>query len=493
MPKLCSNDHDLAQFCTLSAFFPGTNARPTESQKLRADAASGYACARTERFRVYRLMAVFYGKFMSAPFEQDGNALRIRYGMRGTGCLYAGIGLIGGLLVLGAGLYLLASVGEEDTAPGDLLMGAFVLLFGLVFLLGSFSGRSFSFRSELLVEPDRQELRLTRTDSSDPIRIPFGQALRYEIHRVFRGHGSVSYSNSESTRGRGPTYQIFLVLRDGSLFWLYTSADIEQVRALLGLLTERLLLPVRDLSGNKLDQSEARQYENPPAESSPESSSFVSVERKGGETSIRILEKRSLRTTLLKVLVFLLFFGAPLLIFRDMLVTPPDWSSPHSYVFLVPAGIFAAFFLSVTIFMLLITLRSYRIVLRHANLIAELCLPWPLRFLSRSRTVTRDMIRQIRVNRLDEGHFWLSVALETSYARSLLPPSGLDFLFNVGAFSKTALHETSPDERVLGLWEVPGYLRADQGAGYHELRFIEKIVQQELGLVDGDLESYSHA
>ena len=135
--------------------------------------------------------------------------------------------------------------------------------------------------------------------------------------------------------------------------------------------------------------------------------------------------------------------------------------------------------------MLLSRLRIYRLAVTANGL--TICLSFPTFLLNSIFGKTIDIpsssIAHVRTNRLDEGHFWLSLTTDRPYLGGSLS----NLLFNVGAFSKDKMRELNEQEHVISLWEVYGYTAKGQGADLNDLLYIEHLIQSYLGLSEENI------
>ena len=95
----------------------------------------------------------------------------------------------------------------------------------------------------------------------------------------------------------------------------------------------------------------------------------------------------------------------------------------------------------------------------------------------------------MRVNRLDEGHFWLSLAVEKGFTRASIT-TFTSLLFNLGAFNRKEIQSVNENEGIIGLWEVQGNLRAGSCADYNDLRFIENLLETKLDIKEKKVDLY---
>ena len=143
--------------------------------------------------------------------------------------------------------------------------------------------------------------------------------------------------------------------------------------------------------------------------------------------------------------------------------------------------LFGACWFAAIFIMLLSRLRIYRLAVTDNGL--TICLSFPTFLLNSIFGKTIDIpsssIAHVRTNRLDEGHFWLSLTTDRPYLGGSLS----NLLFNVGAFSKDKIEQ----EHVISLWEVYGYTAKGQGADLNDLLYIEHLIQSYLGLSEENI------
>ena len=193
---------------------------------------------------------------------------------------------------------------------------------------------------------------------------------------------------------------------------------------------------------------------------------------------IVIKEKSTLLKATFFVNVFAIFTLIPVMIFISAL----DKVSLERVIILTLFGAcwFAAIFI-----MLLSRLRIYRLAVTANGLTISLSFPTFLlnSIFGKTIDIPSSSIAHVRTNRLDEGHFWLSLTTDRPYLGGSLS----NLLFNVGAFSKDIMRELNEEEHVISLWEVYGYTAKGQGADLNDLLYIEHLIQSYLGLSEENI------
>ena len=392
-----------------------------------------------------------------------------------AGCGYVFIGIVGFFILLGAGLYLLVlftgGADGEPPAIADFGVPSLIFLFGSVFFMGAFGGGRFNFYSRVRIDRNTETLELMRVKDRVEYRMALAEVGRIELQKVMK---SSSGSNSRPY----PTYQIFLVKRDGAFFWLDTFTNKEKFVDAVTLLASYTGLGVKDGTGLVAEVDRQREYTDRFGDSSSyEPSRYVEMTPGGDGTRITIQEKRTLYDRLMMVLVFTLFLSAPFVILSQFFSTTID--DAGSWIFLVFVGPFCLIFLSIVVLIFITTSKVYEI--RQVGYELRVLLRFRLapltKLLGRELAIPRSAIKAIRVNRLDEGHFWLSVATDGS-----VPTGAGGFLLGLGAFRKPGQSMSSPwgDRSVISLWEVPGWTKT--GAGIADLLHIEATLQRDLGI-----------
>ncbi len=403
-------------------------------------------------------------------WKREGDAIHIIKQPR-MGCAYFFIGILGLLITLGASLFLLAE-GTTEGFSRAMLYGGLVLMFGLVFLLGGIGGRKFNFKS--FVEIQETEIRFRKLEKDQPHRMDMGEIEHIACIKVMKSHGSGENSRSY------PTYQIFLRKRDGAYFWLDTFRDKQHFVDALDMVYDFLGLEVRDRTGFEQNRPATKSYEPFPRPEVTNHSKYISIERNGTGTHAGIRVPRDFMTSLLKVLVFGLFLGVPGVIAYGVFADAGD--GVFAWIMMIFVGSFVFVFVSLVLVIMLMTIRRFELEIASGKLLIHQRFPLLVSFLNRTSEVAAGMIRSIRVNRLDDGHFSLSVAVDKNYKESVHGSTLARLMLMLGAFSKPGTQIPEKNREVINLWEIPGYQAEDAGANYMDLLFLEKLLQDQLGV-----------
>ncbi len=118
---------------------------------------------------------------------------------------------------------------------------------------------------------------------------------------------------------------------------------------------------------------------------------------------------------------------------------------------------------------------------------------WPFfvdRHFGKTLTIAGESIKYVRVNRLDEGHFWLSLAVQKGFSKQAMDTKIVSHLFNMGAFDRKEILSVNKDEEIIGLWELQGNMKPGNGADYNDLKIIESLIEKELNLREKNIHPY---
>lgn len=404
------------------------------------------------------------------------------------GCIYPVIGVIGLVMVVLSALVTAGSLLEGGFSFGSLI-GGFIIVMGLIFMMAGFSANRMNFHSVCSINRNSEELIFYKTEKERPYRLGFGDLSHLLLIKVIKHSSSSGGSGGRSY----PTYQVFLVKKDGAVFWLDTFLKKEEFRRRAEELALFTGFAVVDRTDSELSRSASRDYDKSVVGEWREHSPFVRMHDTAGRTEIVLTNKKSIGRGFILFLVFLLFVGTPLGLAVQFVTRAAESPTIPAIAIAVFGIVFALGFLSVVLLVLLLQLRDYMLIVDRLRLTVHL--RFTLRAIDRrlGRTISlpHTAIRQIRVNRLDEGHFWLSLNAkpdtvpEEKGAASLLHK----FFFNIGIFQKTGIRELESGERIIGLWEIPGWIGEGQGADYRDLHFLEQRLEEILQLEEETIES----
>ncbi len=403
-------------------------------------------------------------------WQLENNQLKLESKARGLGCVYVGVSFLGLFIVLGASLYT-ASIWEKSTVT-DFFIPGFIFLFGMVFFLTGFSFRSMQFQSTVILDKDMEYVTFYKKPDKQ-YSFGLGQVGFIRVVLVYETSGS------GSSRRSYKTFQVFLVKKDGAHFWLNTLKDQNQAEDFIKTLADYLQIEVKDETELMLSREARRDYTKTKA-SFPRDYAhpFIKIDDIGTEKKIALKQTSSLFLIFFKFIIFVLFFGAPLIILGG---------GENAPIFFVIFGvIFGLFWYGAILLIFLLQLKKYELILKPDQLILHMRFSFtPLNaILSQKISIFKHHIKYIRVHRLNQGNYWLSVAVPRSI--QIPKPS---FIFNMGFINKKSIEELFPDEKVIGLWEIQGYLKPGQGADYSDLLFLEETLERYYRVNEDDLGS----
>lgn len=429
-------------------------------------------------------------------WREENNSLICESNRRGMGCVYPVLAVFGFFVFAAPALLLIARFSEPGEA-GELssaLLTGLISLFGLVFFLVGLTSRKMSFYSRLRIDRDQGVIELAREKDRVEYRLGLAQVAGIELFKVRKSRGG-------SNTGSILTYQIFFVKTDGAYFWLDTFYNAEKFQDTATRLAAYTGLPLQDHTGLSVDLDRQREYQDRFGDSSSyEPSRFLEIGAAGGPggqdvpgpgpamkgdrrpgTTLTLRENRTFLERVLMIAVFTLFLGVPAYIVLQIVETSQD--GPGGLVFALIAVPFLIIFVAIVLLVILMNARKFEIRSRAAELQVEMkfAFSFMTRLLGKTLIIPREAIRAVRVNRLDEGHCWLSLALDPSFQL----PAGGGMLFAIGAFAKPKATAPWDLKNVLSLWEVQGFVKPGKGAGINDLLRIESIVQKDMGLDDG--------
>ncbi|MCH2596800.1 MAG: hypothetical protein MKZ95_13530 [Pirellulales bacterium] len=241
---------------------------------------------------------------------------------------------------------------------------------------------------------------------------------------------------------------------------------------------ESVGIQIVDDTSSSLSRDATKTFTNQLTTPPASASKFVTVGSTRSGKEIVIKEKTTLLKATFFVNVFAIFTLIPVIIF----ISAFDKVSFERVIILT---LFGACWFGAIFIMLLSRLRIYRLAVTANGL--TICLSFPTFLLNSIFGKTIDIpsssIAHVRTNRLDEGHFWLSLTTDRPYLGGSLS----NLLFNVGAFSKDIMRELNEEEHVISLWEVYGYTAKGQGSDLNDLLYIEHLILSYLGLSEENI------
>ena len=409
-----------------------------------------------------------------ATWNTAPDELHIDVDKGGGGCVVIFFVLIG-LVVMAGSISSLASDYPDVDFDSSTRFALIFAMFGSVLIVAGLSMRSMNYNSTVVINTKREEISFSRGEQNDNVIFGLGDIAYARLLKVFkRRSGSTSNSGSR----RYATYQIFLVKKDGAHLWLDTFHKRGALEKAVSLLHESVGIQIVDDTSSSLSRDATKTFTNQLTTPPASASKFVTVGSTRSGKEIVIKEKTTLLKATFFVNVFAIFTLIPVIIF----ISAFDKVSFERVIILTLFGAcwFAAIFI-----MLLSRLRTYRLAVTANGLTISLNFPTFLlnSIFGKTIDIPSSSIAHVRTNRLDEGHFWLSLTTDRPYLGGSLS----NLLFNVGAFSKNKMRELNEQEHVISLWEVYGYTAKDQGADLNDLLYIEHLIQSYLGLSEENI------
>lgn len=384
---------------------------------------------------------------------------------KGVGCIYAALSFIGLIMVTGTGLFLYAIADEINFMTASI--PTFVILLGSIFFLSGISYKMMQFNSTVIIDKEKEHVTFYQ-DEAKKNYFGLGQVAYIRIAKVMKIKSSSSSSAQNTTY---PTYQVFLVKKDGAHFWLDTFLNRNSTSEFIESLYQYCGLPIKDDCGFGLERKRNIDYVNEQSNPLHPPSQFIHMKETEKGKMIKIKNKKSFLIILLSSAAFLLFFAAPLLVFFS-------WGSPGIF-FSIFAGIFGLFWYTSLFFIGFTMMKRSTIYLNYDELVLDI--GFKLRFMDKFFgniiSIRRDRIKYIRVHRLDEGHFWISVSTDTT-----LEAPEPNFFLKMGFITKDSFSKFFPNEKVFGLWEVSSNIRPGKGADYSDLLFLENLIEKQFFL-----------
>jgi hypothetical protein len=152
-------------------------------------------------------------------------------------------------------------------------------------------------------------------------------------------------------------------------------------------------------------------------------------------------------------------------------------------IFMIP---FSLLFLSIFFMMIILSLKDYILAIDGSGI--RLRLIFRLRLFSgldRDLQIPREKIEFVRVNRADNGFFWLALGVKDDFSMSGM---GSQFLFGTGVFKKENIAKASiRKEKVISLWEISPWHKEGEGPTVRDLQTLEKIMEERLNLREGKI------
>lgn len=345
------------------------------------------------------------------------------------------------------------------------------LSFGLLAIFSVLRNLKFSHKYTVILDKQKEVLTFYKEDPNQHLEIPFSELLKVRLIETYET------SSGSSNNTRKTYYQTFLILKDGSQFWLHSTTSKSTLEEEAQKLKSYLDINIEDETGSNLNHEGSANYTKGERSKIYDPSRFVQIENLGLEKLLSIKKPTYLVDEIVKLLL-LVFLGSLLSIAVNVLTDSP------TVVQVMVAIIFGGFFILILVFVILINSKKYQVLVSEQELVISLRFPWKILDdkLGKTIPIPTENIKQIRTSRLHEGHFWLSCVTTTPF--SLFDK----VLFGMGAFAKSKIKQLDSSEHVIGLWEVPNYAKHNDMANFQDLYYIEQWLQEQLGLQEVELD-----
>ena len=397
---------------------------------------------------------------------RSDNILEYNDSGKKMGCVIIFFLLFGVTVFLGASGFFVLSYMEGNLTAEKFSYGSPFVIFGLLAIFGPLRNLKFSYRYTTIVDGNTKKLTFYKEDENDKLEIPFGQFACIRLVKTWK-QSSSSSSNSRSY----PEYHMYLVMGDGSHFWLDTYGNESTLKEEVSKLNRVLQITVKDESGCNLSESKDIPFENKPIDIKKVHSEFVIESKVNGMDSVTIKKPRNLLDDINMLLVFL-FFGSLL----SMVFTIGGIATIIMGSFM---GLILLFAVLAVVF---IAGKKYNLYITDDHLLVQLSFQNSIvqNWFGRTLEISKDNLIQVRTSRLHEGHFWLSCVTKEKVSL------GNQILFGAGAFAKSKV-KSIESEHVLGLWEVPNYAKKGDMANFMDLYFLEYWIQDKMNLQERKL------
>ncbi|HAA16150.1 MAG TPA: hypothetical protein DCE41_32375, partial [Cytophagales bacterium] len=242
-------------------------------------------------------------------------------------------------------------------------------------------------------------------------------------------------------------YAVFLILKDGTHFWLYEVTNKKDRAIELAVEIQQYLgMKLEDSQGIGASAEASRSYQRQEENHNFRASAQLKTQTVQGGTEYTFRKRPSFSHRFTLFLVAYFFTGIPTFILTMVM----DNGGGFGLWFVIPILVI---FVAILFLVYLVQARQYRVIAGPERLEIQVKFRNALvqARLGRTFILTREQIQAVRLNRLQHGNFWLSLSLSPGAA--LNRTSSL--LVNMGAFGKNASLTTQDKYTTLGLWEIP--------------------------------------
>ncbi|MEL6535421.1 MAG: hypothetical protein AAFQ98_08420 [Bacteroidota bacterium] len=387
--------------------------------------------------------------FTNSQITQENGRLVINtrnYGNRGEGCVRVAFWLIGPLLILGAGGYMGLQVYRGEWVFSNLLIASLLLCFGLLAILTVTTQRPRKTNATVTLDAGEEVLLYQQDGMDQAYMIGLGSASHLVLTHVRRRNSSGNSASSGSNTSYTDVYAITLMLKDGTQFWLYEVTNKkERAIAAAQEVQQYLCLTLEDPQDVGATAEATRSYTRQEETHNFASSSHLRIQTVQGGKEYTFHKRPAPASRIAGFLVAYFFLGIPAYIVTQAV---GEISTSLAWI-LVP---FLLLFLTIVALVFLVQARQYRLIAYKEKLEVQVTFKNALlqNRLGRTFVLTAEEIQAVRLNRLQQGNFWLSLSLSSGASLNL----SSSLLVNMGAFSKNSRLTTEDRYTTLGLWEI---------------------------------------
>ncbi|OHD07076.1 MAG: hypothetical protein A2Y41_06210 [Spirochaetes bacterium GWB1_36_13] len=394
-----------------------------------------------------------------------------------SGCVFIFLSFFGIVMMSGgiAGIYFRYSSTDSDNFF-LLFIFYFLTMMGLIITYAGFTSPSKGFGEKIVFSLSREKIFFYLSSLQNiPFEIGLGEILHIHVLKERR-------RSSSSTSGHSSYYTVYLVYlikTDGAEICLTLFNLEDEWLRFIDALVQFTGLPLKSETEAVQEKNGSKTYH--PLENSSLSyplSGFVKEENSEGKRIFTIKkEKKNLFSKMMASLIWLFLVSLPvfILIHVFLLMTDTDISS---IVIKVLTGIFSLFFLTLLFLTLLNSFKTYSIAVSSKGV--DISLKFPVfSFFNQEVSIPASDIRQVRVNRGEEGHFFLSLGIADSVNLTLKKR----IFFTMGAFQKKDIAgKFLSSIKMLPLWEVQAWAKPGLTATVFDLLYLEKMIEKGLRL-----------
>lgn len=390
-------------------------------------------------------------------WEISNNKLFIENKGRVQGCAASFFLVLGFIIVLtSCGIIYLKS----DSIEINIYTFFTILLleFGVLAILAAINVFRKNFKAFLEFDLEREILSFSKNKKDKKLEISFSE---FEKIRLVKQNEMVSSTGTARSRW---VYLIFLIRKNGEHFFVDSTTNNVAFENIVQKLYDFIGLQIQDETDLGLEKIAVKKYSKFQEEGKFEQSNYVKIEKEYNFQVLSLKEEKSLFSRIVNFVLLCFVFTFP----AYFLLTIYNSEKEPGTLFTVLGTVFLIIFFSLIFTFYLVGNKRYKIAIDSEQLIVKLIFKntWLNNKFGKEIKIAKENIKDIRVNRLYEGHFWLSCVLQN---QTISTYSAV--MFGMGVFKKSKARSLNNNETILGLWEVPGY--NDNEFNYRDLYYIK--------------------